>query len=57
MVIDLDLCVVAPGDFHLATSGWFYGIFIALFLIIVGLLALMVLKKYTDRNWQEKGQP
>lgn len=45
---------VAPGDFHLATSGWFYGIFIALFLIIVGLIGLMMLKKYTDRNWQLK---
>jgi len=45
---------VAPGDFHLATSAWFYGIFICLLLIVLGLIALMMTKKYTDANWEEK---
>lgn len=45
----------APGDFDLATSGWFYGIWICLFLILVILILLIVAKKYTDKNWEEKG--
>ena len=47
--------MLAPGDFDLATSGWFYGIWICLFLIILILVLLLVAKKYTDRNWEEKG--
>jgi len=46
---------IAPGDFDLSTSGWFYGIWISLFLILVILILLIVAKKYTDKNWQEKG--
>lgn len=45
---------VAPGDFHLPTAGWFYGIWICLFLILVILIVLIVAKKYTDKNWEEK---
>ena len=45
----------APGDFDLKVSGWFYGIWISLFLIIVGLILLIILKGYTDKSWEEKG--
>ena len=47
--------MTAPGDFHLPTAGWFYGIWICLFLILVILIVLIVAKKYTDKNWEEKG--
>ena len=42
-----------PSNFRLATSGWFYGIFICLLLIILGLIALMLAKRQTDRSWEE----
>jgi len=44
----------APGNFYLAESGWFWGIWISLFLIIVLLILLFVAKKYTDKDWEEK---
>jgi hypothetical protein len=44
---------ITPGNFHLATSAWFYGIFICLLLIILGLIALMLAKKHTDASWEE----
>jgi len=47
--------VSAPGDFDLATSGWFYGIWICLFLIIIIVVLLIVAKKYTDKNWEDSG--
>jgi len=47
--------VTAPGDFDLATAGWFYGIWICLFLILLILILLIFAKKYTDKNWEEKG--
>jgi len=50
-----DVACEAPGDFHLATSGWFYGIWICLLLILIILILLIVAKKYTDKNWEEKG--
>lgn len=45
---------VAPGYFDLKTSAWFYGIWISLFLILLGVILLMLLKKYTDQKWDEK---
>ena len=45
----------APGYFDLKTSAWFYGIWISLFLILLGVILLMFLKKYTDQKWDEKG--
>lgn len=45
----------APGYFDLKTSAWFYGIWISLFLILLGVILLMLLKKYTDQKWDEKG--
>jgi uncharacterized protein YneF (UPF0154 family) len=45
---------VAPGNFDISVSGWFYGIWISLFLIIVLLVLLFVAKKFTDKNWEEK---
>jgi len=47
--------VTAPGDFDLATSGWFYGIWLCLFFILLIVVLLLVAKKYTDKNWEEKG--
>jgi len=45
----------APGAFDLAASGWFYGIWICLLLILIILILILVGKKYTDKNWEEKG--
>jgi len=45
----------APGDFDLSRAGWFYGIWICLLLILLILILLIVAKKYTDKNWEEKG--
>lgn len=45
---------VAPGRFDLKISGWFYGIWISLFLILLLIILIMVMKTYTDERWDEK---
>ena len=40
----------------LATSGWFYGIFVSLLLIIIFLALFIWLKRMRDNYWERKGQ-
>ena len=50
------LCISAPGNFRLSVSFWFYGIFIALILIIAFMVIFIVAKKTTDINHKQKGK-
>lgn len=45
---------IAPGHFELGSSMWFYGIFIALFLLVMLVVAFYMLKKVTDSRWERK---
>ena len=47
--------VAAPGRYDLKVSGWFYGIWLSLFLILVLLVLFLIFKKTTDKWWQQKG--
>ena len=47
---------IAPGAFHLATAGWFWGIWVSLFLVLCIIIGLIIAKKYTDKTWEEKGK-
>ena len=53
-------CVMAnlsgPGRIKLSTSGWFYGIFIALLLIILFVGLFIWLKRIRDDYWERKGK-
>jgi len=45
---------VAPGGYHLAVSGWFYGIWMTLLIIILLLVAFIFAKMKRDKWWQRK---
>ena len=45
-----------PGRIKLSTSGWFYGIFIALLLIILFVGLFIWAKRVRDDYWERKGK-
>lgn len=45
---------VAPGNYDLKASFWFYGIFLSFLLIILLLVGFIIFKKTTDKWWEQK---
>jgi NADH:ubiquinone oxidoreductase subunit 3 (subunit A) len=47
--------LTAPWHYDPKKEMWFYGIFIARFLIVIILVAFYFLKNHTDERWERKG--
>ena len=47
---------LAPGRFKLSTTGWFWGIWVSLLLIILLLVLFIFLKRVRDEYWELKGR-
>ena len=48
--------VSAPGEVALAAAGWFYGIFIALLIIILVIAVFLWGKTQRDKWWERHGE-
>ncbi len=50
------LCPSAPGEVALGAAGWFYGIFVALLLLILVIALFLWGKRQRDKWWAKQGQ-